>query len=75
MNLKLPVSVSIEVTDAEGIAFSPSKKRAEVIDTERILMGEALTDLEINLVSMNLSQLCCKKKAPRPQKSREISCK
>ena len=36
-----------DVSDAEEIACSPAKKKTK-LDTERIIMGEELADLEIN---------------------------
>ena len=44
------------IIDAEGIACSPAKKRAKIIDTESIIMGEELTDLEINLAQQLLKK-------------------
>ena len=46
----------IIVIDTEGIVCSPAKKRAKIIDTERIIMGEELTDLEINLAQQLLKK-------------------
>ena len=47
---------NIIVIDAEGIVCSPAKKRAKIIDTEHIIMGEELTDLEINLAQQLLKK-------------------
>jgi len=66
---------NLEVIDAEGIACISAKKRAKIIDTESIIMGEELTDLEINLAQQLLkkqnidsSRPCC---ASKPQKSKK----
>ena len=45
-----------KIIDAEGIACSPAQKRAKIIGTERIIMGEELTDLEINLAQQLLKK-------------------
>ena len=45
-----------KIIDAKGIVWSPAKKRATIIDTECIIMGEELTDLEINLAQQLLKK-------------------
>lgn len=49
------VTPTTEVIDAENITCSPAKKKTK-LDTERILMGEELTDLEINFAQELLKE-------------------
>ena len=44
-----------EVIDTENVTCSPAKKKTR-FDTERILMGEELTDLEINFAQQLLKE-------------------
>lgn len=43
---------------AEGMSCSPPKKRQRVYNEERIIMGDELTDLEINFAQQLLKQQC-----------------
>ena len=45
----------IDLIDVEKITCSPAKKKTK-IDTERIIMGEELTDLEINVAQQLLKE-------------------
>ena len=49
------VTPMTEVIDAEKITCSPAKKKTR-LDTEGILMGEELTDLEINFAQQLLAE-------------------
>ena len=49
------VTPMTEVIDAEKITCSPAKKKTK-LDTERIIMGEELTDLEINFAQQLLAE-------------------
>ena len=49
------VTPTTEVIDTENATSSPAKKKTR-FDTERILMGEELTDLEINFPQQLLKE-------------------
>ena len=49
------VTPMTEVIDTENVTCSPAKKKTR-FDTERILMGEELTDLEINFAQQLLKE-------------------
>jgi len=52
------VDLSSDMLDktVEYGAVSPQKKRTKLVDSERIIMGEELTDLEINLAQQLLKK-------------------
>ena len=45
----------IDLIDVEKITCSPAKKKTK-IDTERIIMGEQLSDMEINVAQQLLKE-------------------
>ena len=45
----------IDLIDVEKITCSPAKKKTK-IDTEHVIMGEQLTDLEINVAQQLLKE-------------------
>ena len=50
------VDLSLDMSHEDGAEHdvSPQKKRIKLIDSERIIMGEELTDTEINLAQQLL---------------------
>ena len=48
-------TLTTDVINVEEITCPPAKKKTK-LDTERIIMGEELTDLEINVVQQMLKE-------------------